>query len=84
MYACFQVVENFQSNMRTLEGIQEVLKIQKKIARVHELLARDHGMALNLMEDHLHIRQDTICVIMKIWEGGMSVQSLFCSFSEIS
>jgi hypothetical protein len=65
------VVENFQSNMRTLEGIQEVLKIQKKIVRVHELLARDHGMTLNLMEDHLHIRQDTICVIMKIWEGGM-------------
>ena len=35
LYACFQVVENFQSNIRTLEGIQEVdgqqlLKIQKK------------------------------------------------------
>ena len=32
------------------------------------------------MEDHLHIKQDTVCHIMKIWEGGMSVQSFFFFF----
>lgn len=45
-------------------GDHKVLKMQKQLQKVHELVATDHKMYLKLIEVQLHNNQEMVCQLL--------------------
>jgi hypothetical protein len=42
----------------------QIIEIWKAVAKLLEMVARDHQITLKLMEDHLHINWETVYHIL--------------------
>jgi len=52
------------SKMIEQVGDHKVLKMQKQLRKVHELVATDHKMYLKLIEVQLHNNQEMVCQLL--------------------
>ena len=52
------------SKMIEQVGDHKVLKMQKQLQKVHELVATDHKMYLKLIEVQLHNNQEMVCQLL--------------------